>query len=54
MDELIDIPIQELEPAYKKTENVVKADVSFNIDYYRSHLVPVRETIELKKAIAHE
>lgn len=54
MDVLIDIPI-ELEPAYKAPyEEEVINDVKFNIDYYRSHMVPVREIVELKKATTHE
>lgn len=50
MDEFGAVVLQDLEPAYKEPEIEVQTDVSFNIDYYKSHFVPVREVIELKKA----
>ncbi|SEM53258.1 hypothetical protein SAMN04487902_101336 [Prevotella sp. ne3005] len=53
MDELDVVSLQDLEPAYKEPEITVQSVVSFNVDYYKSHYVPVREVIELRKAI-HE
>ena len=53
MDEFGDVLLRELEPAYKEPEIMVQNEVSFNVDYYKSHYVPVREVIELRKA-THE
>lgn len=41
------------DPAYYEPEGSVQNDVLFNIDYYKSHFVPVREIVELKQA-THE
>lgn len=53
MDEFEAVLVQDLEPAYKEPEITVQSEVSFNVDYYKSHYVPVREVIELRKA-THE
>lgn len=53
MEDYSVIPMQDLEPAYKEPEVADIDEVSFNIDYYMSHYVPIREIIELKKAV-HE
>ena len=45
--------LQDLEPAYREPESTVDSEVSFNVDYYKSHYLPVREVIELRKA-THE
>lgn len=50
MDEFEDVVLQDLEPAYKEPGIEVENEVSFNVDYYKSHFVPVREVIELRKA----
>ena len=50
MDEIGAVVLQDLEPAYKEPEIKEETDFSFNVDYYRSHFVPVREVIELRKA----
>ncbi len=44
------IPEMDLAPAYDIPQVTVRGDLSFNIDYYRSHFVPTRIIIELKKA----
>lgn len=54
MDEFIDFRLQDLEPAYQAPDEDVKSEVNFNIDYYKSHFVPVREIVELKKANPYE
>ena len=51
MEEIIEPVV--LEPAYTALEGSVQNDVLFNIDYYKSHYVPVREIVELKQA-THE
>ena len=50
MDEYETIVLQDLEPAYKEPDVKEQIDVSFNVDYYKSHFVPVREVIELREA----
>lgn len=50
MDDYGAVVLQDLEPAYKEPEIDVQADVSFNVDYYKGHYVPVREVIELRRA----
>ena len=51
--EVINVPVlpeQDLAPAYNIPEVTTKGGSSFDIDYYKSHYVPTREIIELKKA----
>jgi hypothetical protein len=50
MDESGTVVLQDLEPAYKEPEIEVQTDITFNVDYYKSHFVPVREVVELRKA----
>ena len=50
MEDYVNIPMQDLDPAYREPAVTVQSEVSFNVDYYRSHYVPVREIIELRKA----
>lgn len=54
MDNSFDISVQNLEPAYDEPDVVVNSEISFNIDYYKSHFLPTREVVELKKASSHE
>lgn len=49
MDEIDDV-LQDLAPAYREPEAPVTSDFSFDVDYYKSHYVPVRVIIELRKA----
>lgn len=42
-----------LDSAYQLVETTIHNDVVFDIDYYKSHYVPVREIVELKQA-THE
>ena len=53
MDDFGEFFLQDLEPAYKEPEITVESEISFNVDYYKSHYLPVREVIELRKA-THE
>ena len=50
MAELDNFPEQVFEPAYKAPDVFVDNGELFNIEYYKSHYVPVREVIELKRA----
>lgn len=51
MEEVVEPVV--MEPAYKEPVGSVQNDFLFNIDYYKSHFVPVREIVELKQA-THE
>jgi hypothetical protein len=51
MEEIFDVQ-QDLAPVYREPEVSVSSGVTFDIDYYRSHFLPIREVIELKKAKA--
>lgn len=53
MDDFDETFLQDLEPVYKEPEITIPRDYSFNIDYYKSHYVPIREVIELRRA-THE
>lgn len=53
MDGFGELLLQDLEPAYKEPEITVESEISFNVDYYKSHYLPIREVIELRKA-THE
>ena len=53
MDEFGTVVLQDLEPAYKEPEVTIQSEFSFNVDYYKSHYVPVGEVTELRKA-THE
>lgn len=50
MDGFGEVVKQDLEPAYKEPEVAEEGEISFNIDYYKSHFLPVREVIELRKS----
>lgn len=54
MDEFGEVLVLDIEPAYKEPEVTIQSDFSFNVDYYKSHYVPIREIIELRKATQHE
>ena len=53
MDEILDTPVLPddiVNPPCDLSDTLEHLEVSFNIDYYKSHCVPTRHIIELKKA----
>ena len=53
MDGFDEVVLRDFKPAYIEPDGEIESEVSFDIDYYKSHYLPVREVIELRKA-THE